>query len=104
MRFVLLYLALLWSVVSASAHTVIEQPVSQGPTSFAIVVDNPTYEATHTALLKYRDAVEADGLPTYIIRGDWNTPDEVKPEILRHAAIVIGGMYIAKLNIWKASY
>lgn len=83
MRFVLLYLALLWSVVSASAHTVIEQPVSQGPTSFAIVVDNPTYEATHTALLKYRDAVEADGLPTYIIRGDWNTPDEVKQEIIK---------------------
>lgn len=95
MRLVLLYLAL-WSFAFASAHTVIESPVSQGLTSFAIVVDNSTYEATRMALLKYRDAVEADGLSTYIIRGDWNTPDEVKLEIIKvyHQAVHLEGIVL----------
>lgn len=66
------------TLIVASAAVVIEKPVaSECPTSFAIVIDNDTYEAVLPSLMHYRDAVEQDGLSTYIIRDSWASPDKV---------------------------
>ncbi len=57
---------------------VIVQPIKQHPTAFAVITDKTTFERCNDAILKYRDAVEYDGLSTFIIHADWQTPDEVR--------------------------
>lgn len=37
-----------------------------------------TYEATRSSMLHYRDALQNDGLATYIIRDNWTTPSQVR--------------------------
>lgn len=67
------------ATLGVSADVVIDKPVrSSCPTSFAIITDNATYDATRPAMLRYRDAVEADGLATYIVRDNWKTPADVR--------------------------
>lgn len=70
------------TATSAWAGVVTEKPVAKGcPTSFAIVTDRATYDATRPAMLRYRDAVEADGLATYIVHDDWTSPTQVREAI-----------------------
>ncbi len=76
-------ITLLLGALSVKAQTVIERPTVERATAFAIVTDNNTYQQTQPAMLHYRDAVQQDGLAVYIVRGDWQTPDEVKKEIIR---------------------
>ncbi len=57
---------------------VIEQPVLQNPTAFAIIIDEATYVKCKDAVLKYRDAVEYDGLSAYIVHGEWRDPMHVR--------------------------
>ncbi|MBQ8672885.1 MAG: HEAT repeat domain-containing protein [Bacteroides sp.] len=68
---------------ASQAQTVVVKPTAEQATSFAIVTDNETYHQTENSLLRYRDAVEKDGLATYIIRGDWKNPTEVKEQIVK---------------------
>ena len=60
------------------ASPVILQPKKSHPTAFAVITDETTFARCNEAILKYRDAVEYDGLSTYIIHADWQTPDEVR--------------------------
>ncbi|MBP3827946.1 MAG: HEAT repeat domain-containing protein [Prevotella sp.] len=60
------------------AEPVVIQPQKQHPTAFAVITDKTTFTRCNEAILKYRDAVEYDGLSTYIIHADWQTPDEVR--------------------------
>lgn len=60
------------------AEPVVIQPQKQHPTAFAVITDKTTFARCNEAILKYRDAVEYDGLSTYIIHADWQTPDEVR--------------------------
>lgn len=82
----LLYTLLLGAAAAISANasvSVVEQPKTSGnPTSFAIVVDEATYKATLPSIERYRDAVERDGLATYVIHSDWASPDEVRQAII----------------------
>ena len=82
----LLYTLLLGVAAAISANAsvpVVEQPKTSGnPTSFAIVVDEATYRATLPSINRYRDAVERDGLATYVIHADWSSPDEVRQAII----------------------
>ena len=74
-------LTLLFSslTIGAMAAPTVVRPVKSGqPTSFAIITDNATYDATRQAMTRYRDAVEADGLSTYIIYDNWGSPDDVR--------------------------
>ena len=59
----------------------VTKPVTKLNNSFAIVIDNVTYEKCGDAVREYRDALEADGLATYIIAGAWENPDQVKAQI-----------------------
>lgn len=72
-------LLLMCAVTGAAAAPIIEKPVNtSNPVAFAIITDNATYEATAGAMHNYRDAVEADGLSTYIVRDNWQSPTEVR--------------------------
>lgn len=78
----LIYIA--WLLPLAGyAQTTVVKPSVQHPTAFAIVTDNETYAHTREAMHLYKDAVEADGLSTYLVSGKWETPDEVKQEIVK---------------------
>ncbi len=81
-----LYIFLLGAAATLSANAAVakvESPKTNGnPTAFAIVVDEATYKATLPSLERYRDAVERDGLATYVIHSDWANPDEVREAIV----------------------
>ncbi len=81
-----LYTLLLGAAAAMSAYAsapVVEAPKTKGqPTAFAIVVDEATYKATLPSIERYRDAVERDGLSTYILHADWASPDEVREAII----------------------
>ena len=59
----------------------VTKPTAKLNNSFAIVIDNVTFEKCHDAVIEYRNALEADGLATYIISGAWENPDQVKEQI-----------------------
>ncbi len=54
------------------------RPKTKTPTAFAIVVDRQSYEKVRPALEAYRDAIEKDGLATYILVDTWNDPAEIR--------------------------
>lgn len=50
--------------------------------TFAIFTDSATYDSCGTAILKYRDVLQKEGLGTYIFIADWDSPEQVKKTIL----------------------
>lgn len=76
------------------------------PTSFAIVVDSTTWTALRAPLLAYRDAVQADGLATWVVADDWRSPQAVR-DVLRElyaaqppleGAILVGRIPVAMVR------
>jgi len=51
--------------------------------SFAIVVDNVTYENCRTSIDKYSQAVAKDGLTPIIVVDRWNSPDSIRLQLKR---------------------
>lgn len=78
----LIYLSFLLPL-AGNAQTTVIKPSAKQATAFAIVTDNQTYANTKEAMHLYKDAVQADGLATYLIHGDFQTPDQVKDEIIK---------------------
>ena len=58
------------------------RPKVKTPTSFAIVVDRESYNHTQASIEAYRDAIERDGLATYILVDEWEKPEVIR-EILK---------------------
>ncbi|MCF0167471.1 MAG: HEAT repeat domain-containing protein [Bacteroidales bacterium] len=51
--------------------------------SFAIFVDSRTYADCKEEIDAYRDVLQSEGLGTYILSGEWDTPEEVKSWIVK---------------------
>lgn len=51
--------------------------------SFAIVVDQKTYQQCQNDLKAYQSSIEREGLPTFIVVHPWKSPEEVKTQILK---------------------
>lgn len=69
------------------------KPKVKTPTSFAIVVDKQSYDRVKSSIEAYRDAIERDGLATYILVDEWENPDAIR-EILKK-------LYADKKCHWK---
>lgn len=73
-------------IVTASsllqARPEIVEPIQNRASSFAIIIDHASYSETEAAVLAYRDAVEADGLSSYIIIEESTNPDELRRAII----------------------
>lgn len=54
------------------------KPKIKTPTAFAIVVDRQSFERVRNAIEAYRDAIERDGLATYILVDDWQSPEVIR--------------------------
>lgn len=61
----------------------IEKPNTKSKTSFAIVVDKETYQFAKAEIQAYKRVVEQDGLGTYIIYDDWQSPEKIRETLLK---------------------
>ncbi len=64
------------------AKRTIVKPNIKSNTSFVIIVDQATYDAVGSSIEAYRDAIERDGLPTYIVADSWTSPDQIKSQLM----------------------
>lgn len=63
--------------ITANAQN-IEKPTIEGKTSFAVVVDQTTLDKCRAEIDSYKAVVESEGLPTFIVSGNWCCPDCVR--------------------------
>ena len=56
----------------------IEKPGIKSKTTFAIVVDEQTYNAAKDEIGAYKNVIEKDGLGAYIIHDNWTSPDKIR--------------------------
>lgn len=66
----------------AAAQVKVEKYGVKSPTAFAIITDSETLSKCAEEFHAYKQALEEEGLGTYIISADWKGPEEVKAEIL----------------------
>lgn len=96
----------LCAVVTLTAAPTVRKPAVKSATSFAIFIDSDTYKALAPKVEAYKDAVEADGLATYIVSDKWDSPEQVKDQISRlyhgktpiEGVVFIGNIPIAMLR------
>ena len=56
-------------------------PSVKTKTTFAIVVDQKSYEAAKLEIEAYRNSVERDGLGTYLLVDDWKRPEPIREKL-----------------------
>ena len=78
--FISLLLAALMATISVQAQK-IEKPTIQGASSFAVITDMTTYEKCHNELQLYKQTIESEGLPVFIVADEWQTPEQVRAQI-----------------------
>lgn len=54
------------------------KPSINSKTTFAIVIDNETFNKAQHEVIEYKQNIEKDGLGTYIISHNWDNPDEIR--------------------------
>lgn len=59
----------------------IQKPGVTSKTSFAIVVDSDTYSVAKEEIKAYKEAVEKDGLGTYVLVHTWSNPTEIREQL-----------------------
>ena len=64
--------------LSAAAQANVEKFSVKSPTAFAIITDSVTLSKCSEEFHAYKQALEDEGLGTYIISADWKSPEEVK--------------------------
>jgi len=65
-----------------TADSEILPPEAIHPTSLALIVDQATFEAAEAELAAYRRAVESDGLSTWLVVSEWESPEAVRDAIV----------------------
>lgn len=81
-------------------------PEIKGKTAFAIIVDEVTYSKIGKSIDEYKTSIESKKLPCYIVSGKWNSPDEVRAEIIKlynskpklEGVVLIGDIPIAMVR------
>lgn len=69
--------------------------------SFAVITDRVTFEKCQKDIMSYRDAIESDDLPTFVIYHDWKNPDQIKKEIqsLYNSSKLEGVVFVGDIPI-----
>lgn len=81
-QFILTFLLGSLGLCCLHAQTVIN-PTIKSKTSFAIIIDENSYQQTKNAVDAYCRVVEKDGLGTYIVHSAWKSPEEIKNILVR---------------------
>lgn len=74
---------MLCGALTLSAQTFVKPTAKVKDTSFAIIVDQKTYQACETELKDYQTVLGEEGLPAFIVYSQWQTPEEVKNVIVK---------------------
>lgn len=64
------------------AQTVVK-PTIKSKTTFAIVVDQKSYDAAKAEIDAYRASVENEGLGTYLLIDDWKRPEPIREQLIK---------------------
>lgn len=75
-RFILAIVLLLFAGPGRSQT--IEAPAIEGQRSFAVVVDDVTLERCRPQVDAYKQVLEEEGLPVFVVSDHWNSPEEVR--------------------------
>ena len=70
----LLGCALLTTAPAARSQTV-EPPAIEGKHPFAILVDAQTAEKCRPQIQAYKQTLESEGLPVYVVSNTWTAPE-----------------------------
>lgn len=80
-------------------------PTQSVRNSFAIFVDEGTFAACKDEIMAYRDVVEKDGLATFVLSANWESPEHVKFFLEKYyneqsleGAVFIGDIPIAMIR------
>lgn len=76
----------LMGLLSICLYSYAQQIIKPGvktATTFAIVVDNTSYEKTKNALEAYKQSIEADGLGTYLLVDEWKSPEQIRKLLIQ---------------------
>ena len=76
-------LVALMAVITSWGQTLIAPTHPTGKTSFAIVTDLTTWQKCQTEILRYRDVLETEQLPAYIVADCWKNPEQIREILLK---------------------
>jgi hypothetical protein len=77
-RSILLTICVLLCIPLGAQQYVFMEPTAPAEKSFAIIVDDATFENCKDAILSYRNSVEKEGLAVYVAARKWQDPESVK--------------------------
>lgn len=80
-KLIVLSACLLLSLASKAYQLI--KPGVKTPTSFAIFIDQKSYDRVAEAVKAYRNSIEADHLGTYLAIDDWQNPEAIKNLIVQ---------------------
>ncbi|MDO4736287.1 MAG: HEAT repeat domain-containing protein, partial [Bacteroidia bacterium] len=106
MRKILLsFIICLLSVQFMHGQQTIFESTNRVASSFAIFIDKASYEACKESVNKYKELLENEGLATYLLVADWESPEHVKYFIKKYyneqaleGAVFIGDIPIALIR------
>ena len=81
MKLKILLIAALFPLISVAAPQII-RPGVKSSTTFAIFIDSKSYTEATQEVNDYRAVLETEGLGTYLLIDDWNSPEEIRSQIL----------------------
>ena len=70
-------LLLMFFCLGAKAQE-IQKPSVTGKTSFAVVIDSHTLQKCAPQVAQYKETIESEGLPTFVVSAKWESPEQVK--------------------------
>lgn len=78
-----LFIILVFIIFNISIADIrILKPGVTGKTSFAIFIDSLTFKKVSQSVIEYKNSIEKENLPTYILIDNWRSPDEIKKHII----------------------
>ncbi|MBO5893296.1 MAG: HEAT repeat domain-containing protein [Alistipes sp.] len=78
-----LFLATMLSLATMAQAQLVEKPSTESATSFAVIIDNTSLEKCRAEINLYKQTIESEGLPTFIIASDWETPEQVREQLMK---------------------
>ena len=102
MLFLIVFLILDLPLAALTAQRFEQKPTREASSSFAIFTDARTLAGAREAILAYREAVEADGLATWVIADDWKRPEEVRAvlaRLVRASPPLEGAVFIGRIPV-----
>lgn len=105
MNYKLLLLTLLSALTLGVKAQHIDRPQIEGPTSFAVITDRTTYERCREQITLYKQTIESEGLPVFVVAEDWTTSEQVRAQLKKlydesalEGCVLVGDVPIAMIT------